>query len=118
MAKQTIAKKLEANFMDCVSEHNNKWPWRESGKGRVTIDMEHTGFFPMIAQKFFNKPRVSHVQLDKYGSAFWKAVDGEHTVLDVLRIMEEQFPDEKDAMQARVVTFCRTLEINKLIRKK
>ena len=116
--RKALTQKLEDNFMDLVYEKNPDLPWKKKKTGVVVMDMEHKGFFPAIAQKFFGKPRVSHVSLDRYGSVFWEAVDGERTVHEVILFMQEAFPEDKDDMLKRVVTFFRTLEVNRLVRKK
>ena len=108
-------KAVSANFMDRVYVHNLDCPWKKEKDGQIVVDMEHKGFFPTIAQKGFGKPRISHIALDDHGSVLWEAINGENTVLDMVHIMEEAFPDEKEDMLKRVVTFVRTLESNGFI---
>ena len=80
--------------------------------------MENRGFFNAVAQKFFKRPRVSHISLDKYGTALWLALDGKATVNDVLSKMKNAFPEEGDKMLNRVVQFLATLEMHKFIVRK
>ncbi len=106
--------------MDIVFVRNKRCPWRrkdddgEDG-GLVEIDMENRGFFNAVAQKFFKRPRISHISLDRYGSTLWLAVDGKASVNDILHKMQETFPDESKDMLNRVVHFLNTLEIHKFI---
>ena len=86
--------------------------------GFVEVDMENRGFFNAVAQKFFKRPRVSHISLDKYGTALWLALDGTATVNDVLSKMKNAFPEEGDKMLNRVVQFLATLEMHKFIVRK
>ncbi len=86
--------------------------------GFVEVDMENRGFFNAVAQKFFKRPRVSHISLDKYGTALWLALDGKATVNDVLSKMKNAFPEEGDKMLNRVVQFLATLEMHKFIVRK
>ena len=44
----------------------------EDETGIVTLTKEWTGFYNRIAQRFFHRPRVSHIDLDGYGSFIWK----------------------------------------------
>ena len=81
----------------------------------VEIDMENTGFYHWISQKFFRKPRVSHIALDQYGSVVWQSIDGHNSVMDIVRIMEKEFPGETDRMLDRVVTYLATLQRNSFI---
>ncbi|MBQ9622254.1 MAG: PqqD family protein [Treponema sp.] len=111
-------KKLPANYMDIVFVRRENCPWRLQENGIVEVDMENRGFFNAVAQKFFKRPRVSHISLDKYGSTLWLALDGNSTVNDVLKKMNETFPDEKEKMLNRVVQFLATLEMHKFIVRK
>lgn len=108
MAKKKL--KISKNYFDGVPRRREDRPWRVKEDGIVEIDMENKGFYHFIAQKFFRKPRVSHISLDRYGSVVWRSIDGKNTVLDVIRIMEKEFPNEKDRMLDRVVTYLATLQ--------
>lgn len=81
----------------------------------IVIDMENKGFYHRIAQKFFHRPKVSHIALDAYGTAVWKAFDGNRSVFDVVCLMKKQYPKEEKRMLDRVVTFLHTLQVNRFI---
>ena len=110
-------KKLSANYMDMVFVLNKDLPWSQKENGIVEIQMENKGFFNAVAQKFFKRPRVSHISLDKYGSTLWLALDGTATVNDVLSKMKNAFPEEGEKMLNRVVQFLATLEIHRFIER-
>lgn len=107
--------KISANYLESIPVRREDRPWRLKDDGMVEIDMENKGFYHSIAQKFFKKPRVSHIALDQYGSMVWQNIDGEHTVGDIIHIMEQAFPKEKDRMLDRVVTYMATLQNNRFI---
>ncbi len=113
MAKK---KKLSQNYMDKIFVHNPELHWEKDDNNIVTIDIVNKGPHHKIAQKLFHKPRVSHISLDKYGSALWLAIDGQNTVYDVVQHMELTFPKEQSRMLDRVITFMHTLQINNFIR--
>ena len=117
MKNKTKTRKLSANYMDLVFTKNADIQWRVKEDGFVEVDMENKGFFNSIAQKFFHRPRVSHIALDKYGTCLWLAIDGSATVNDILTKMNETFPSEKDKMLNRVVQFLTTLEVNRFINR-
>ena len=108
MAKKSV--KVSVNYMECVPVRGDDRPWREKEDGLVEIDMENRGFYNFIAQKFFKKPRVSHIALDKYGSVVWKNIDGHKSINDIVKVMEAAFPSEKKRMLDRVVTYMATLQ--------
>lgn len=92
--------------------------WEQRKDGMIVLDMVNKGLFHKIAQKFFRKPKVSHIALDKYGTKLWLALDGQRTVYHVVTAMEQAFPDETDRMLDRVVSFLRTLQIHHFICEK
>ena len=110
MKNKTNTRRLPANYMDIVFSKNAEIQWRVKEDGFVEVDMVNKGFFNSIAQKFFHRPRVSHIALDKYGSTLWLALDGTATVNDLLAKMTEAFPAESDKMLNRLVQFLTTLE--------
>lgn len=113
MGKKT--KKVSQNYMDAVMYHNPLYKWSVNEDGIVVIDVINRGLHHKIAQKFFHKPKISHISLDKYGSRLWEAIDGNNSVYDILNIMSEAFPDEKKYMLNRVIAFMQTLQRNRFI---
>lgn len=108
-------RKVSQNYLDTILIPNPERKWSEREDGIVVVDIEHKGIHHKIAQKFFKKPKVSHIALDTYGTALWKALDGTRSVFDVVNHMKEQFPDEEERMLDRVVTFLYTLQKNRFI---
>lgn len=107
--------KISRNYLDMVYVPRQDLEWREKEDGRIEVDMEHTGIHHRIAQKFFHRPRISHIALDQYGSVLWKGMDGKLSVYELVLLMQEKFPEEQDRMLDRVVTFMRTLERNHFV---
>lgn len=114
MVKQ---RKISQNYLDFICVPNPVQKWTEEMDGRIVVDIVHRGFYPWIAQKFFHRPKVSHIRLDDYGSKLWKEMDGEQTVDDIIQKMKQYFPAEQDRMLDRVVAFMGTLERNHFIVK-
>ncbi len=112
MAKK---KKVSPNYMESIPVRSDARPWRIGEDGMVEVDMENKGFYHFLAQKFFNKPRISHISLDKYGSEVWQNIDGKNNISDIVNIMLKKFPKEKDRMLDRVVTYMATLQRNGFI---
>lgn len=114
-SKKTETKTISANYMDIVFVPAKDKKYNIDEKGIVTVDVVNTGFYNRLAQKLWHKPAVSHISLDEYGSQVFISLDGINTVNDVLQIMYQRFPDEKDRMLDRVITFFNTLETNGFI---
>lgn len=115
MAKK---QKVSQNYFESVPLRREDRPWRLKEDGMVEIDVENTGFYHFIAQKLFRKPRVSHIALDQYGTVVWQSMDGRNSVMDIVHIMEKEFPQETDRMLDRVVTYLATLQRNGFISMK
>ena len=79
-----MAKKGE-NFLDYTPAISPRHTWSEKD-GKVTIHMEHRGFYPWIAQKFFKRPRISHIDLDAQGSFVYRHINGERTVEELAQL--------------------------------
>lgn len=111
-------KKINRNYLDTVFVPGPKLDWSLRDDGIVEIHIENKGFYNRIAQKFFKRPKVSHIALDKYGTLLWKKLDGENTVFDLVEYMKEQFQEEEDRMLDRTVTFMYTLQKSRFVVEK
>lgn len=80
----------------------------EDETGIVTLTKEWTGFYNRIAQRFFHRPRVSHIDLDGYGSFIWKLIDGKRTVYDISRKLDEAYPGMEESLP-RLIKFLEIL---------
>lgn len=105
------AKAHSENFLDFVPLHSPHNTWDEKD-GVVTIHMVHRGFYHKIAQRFFRKPRVSHVDLDAQGSYLWQQIDGVKTVEQLAELMHARFGDEAEPLYDRLVTYIKILRNN------
>lgn len=107
-------KKHSENYLDYVPAVNPIHTWGEKG-GIVTVHMVHRGFYAGIAQKFFHTPRVSLIDLDKYGSFLWRQMDGTTNVGQLAEAMRNQFGSEAEPLYDRLVQYLRILHNNQLI---
>lgn len=110
-------KKVDQNYLDRIYVPNPGQVWREQEDGSIVMEQVHRGFFHWIAQRFFHRPRISYISLDGYGSVLWKAMDGKHTVYDLVERMKQKYPEERERMLDRVVTFIGILEMHHFIVK-
>lgn len=106
------------NLMDIVYVHAGDLAFHEDENGLIVLDRENKGFYNGIAQRFFKRPRVSHISMDGYGTALWKLLDGERDVFSVVGEMKKAFPQEEDKMLERCVRFLGILESNRFITRK
>ena len=107
-------KKQQENYLDYVPVISPKHTWSEED-GKVTIHMLHTGFYNTIAQKFFHRPRVSHIELEGQGSFVFRQIDGKRTIGEIALIVKEKFPEEDSPLYARLIKYMQILRNNKFI---
>lgn len=108
-----MAKKGE-NFLDYVPAVSPRHTWSEKD-GKVTIHMEHRGFYPWIAQKFFKRPRISHIDLDVMGSFIYPLIDGQRTVGEIALLVKERFGEDAEPLYDRLVQYMKILYNNGFI---
>lgn len=103
------AKKNE-NYLERIPKRPDKIKWSTDEEGIVTLDIENTGFFNRMAQKFFKKPKVSHVHLDKMGSFVWPLLDGEKDIVAIGMLVKEHFGEEAEPLYERLAKYFQVLD--------
>ena len=102
------------NFLNYVPKisYANKW---EENDGQVTIHIINKGFCNKIVQVLFKKPKVTHIDLDLYGSFVWLSIDGKKTVSEVADILKNRFGNKVEPLYERLVLYMKILYNNHLI---
>ena len=103
------AKKNE-NYLERIPKRPDKIKWSTDEEGIVTLDIENTGFFNLMAQKFFKKPKVSYVHLDKMGSFIWPLLDGEKDIVALGVLVKEHFGEEAEPLYERLAKYFQILD--------
>lgn len=101
--------------MDFIPVCNPAYTWDADKKGTVTVHMVNKGFYNWIAQKFFKRPRVSHISLDEYGSYVWQQMDGRRNVYEISKLVSSQFGEKAEPVVPRLVKYIQILYQNKFI---
>lgn len=75
--------------------------------------------YPRFPYRWLNKlfPMLStniHVPLEKYGSAIWNLIDGQHSVEEITENVATLFPEEQD-IKNRAVAYIQQLHRDKFI---
>lgn len=109
-----MAKKQD-NFLDYIPVTSKKNSFDIGENGIVTIHMVHTGFYAAIAQKFFSRPRVSHIDLDELGSFIYKNIDGTRSVGEIAELIHSEFGEKAEPLYDRLVQFMKILRNNGFI---
>lgn len=109
-----MAKKTAENYLDYVPaiSERNTWSVEEDV---VTVHMVHRGFYATIAQKFFHRPRVSHIKLDALGSFVFQRIDGVRTIGELALLVKDEFGEKAEPLYDRLVQYMQILRNNGFI---
>lgn len=106
-------KKEKKNYLDYIPKTNKTWGINKNGV--VELMVENKGFFNMIAQKVFKKPRFSFIVLDEYGSFVWKNIDGEKSIYEIGQELKDEHEGAGQQLYERLAKFVGILESNEYI---
>jgi len=101
---------ISENYLEKVPCRSSYIKWSQSEDGKVTLEIENTGFFNRLAQKFFNKPKVSYVHLDAIGSLLWPLIDGEKDIFTLGEALKENLGEECEPLYERLAKFFQILD--------
>lgn len=107
--EQSNKDKFKDNYLDKIPVRNGDFAWTENN-GLVTVQQENTGVYNTIAQKFFKSPRVSNVDLDKFGSFVWLQIDGERSIYEIGILVKAKFGKDAEPLYERLAKYFYTLE--------
>ena len=108
-------KKKKDNFLDYIPKHNSLFPFAENGDGNVEIMRKNRGLFNRIAQICFRKPKVSKIELDRFGSFIWQQIDGQKDVYQIGRLVKDKFGEDAEPLYERLSKFLHILRSNVFI---
>lgn len=84
--------------------------WSADESGIVTLNIENTGVFNRLAQRLLHKPEVTYIHLDKIGSFVWPVMDGEMNIIDLAKLVEEEFGDDAAPLYERLAKYFQILD--------
>ncbi|MBQ4612545.1 MAG: PqqD family protein [Clostridia bacterium] len=108
MKKKPIV--IEENYLERIPCRPASLVWTSDAEGAVTLEVENTGWANRIAQKLFGRPKVSFIHLDKIGSFVWPLLDGEKTITELGKLVEEHFGEEAHPLYERLAQYFRILD--------
>lgn len=109
-------KNKSLNYLDFIPKHNDKHTWNTDEQGIVTVYVENKGVFNRIAQKCFDRPKVSQIHLEEMGSFIWPLIDGKRSVMEIGELVKEHFGEEAEPLYPRLAGYIKMLENSDLIR--
>ena len=109
-----MKKKNDTNYLDKIPVHPDI-KWTTDKNGIVTLEIENKGAMNRFAQKFFKKPKVSYIHLDKNGSFVWPLIDGKKSISDLAKDVDAHFGEEAHPLYERLAQFFKVLDSYKFI---
>jgi hypothetical protein len=106
MKKNTISE----NYLERIPVRNSELKWIENEDGQVELIVKNTGFFNRLAQKIFGRPEITYVHLDDIGSFVWPQIDGKRSIIDLGKMVKEQFGDSAEPLYERLAKYFQILE--------
>lgn len=103
-------KKVSENYLERIPVRPVHIKWSADEEGLITLDIENKGLFNRLAQKFFKKPKVSHVHLDKMGSFVWPLLDGQKDIVAIGVLVKEHFGENAEPLYERLAKFFQVLD--------
>ncbi|MBQ7034491.1 MAG: PqqD family protein [Clostridia bacterium] len=105
-------KKSEAvgNYLDRIPARLDSIQWRTDEEGKVTLQIENTGWANYLAQLLFKRPRYSYIHLDEMGSFLWPLLDGEQDLTALGKLVEERFGEAAHPLYERLAEYFRILD--------
>lgn len=110
-----MSRKTRENYLDYIPVISGRNTWDVKENGRVVIHMVHRGFYAWLAQRFFRRPRVSHIELDEMGSFIFLLLDGVRTIGDIALLVKAEFGEKAEPLYDRLVQYMKILHNNGFI---
>jgi len=115
MEKAPLIMKNKENYLDKIPKRNGFVGWSVDENEMVTLEIENKGVFNFLAQKLLKKPRISYIHLDETGSFVWPLIDGNTTVFELGKLVEQHFGEKAHPLYERLVKYFQILESYKFI---
>ncbi len=108
MKKKQIV--ISKNYLDKIPVRPESISWNMDEKGIVTLEIENKGWANLLAQKLFKRPKVSYVHLDEMGSFLWPILEGELSITELGKKVEERFGEAANPLYERLARYFQILD--------
>ncbi len=100
--------KIHENYLEKIPVRADL-EFKTEENGNVTLLIENKGVFNRIAQVLLKKPKVSQVHLDEHGSFVWQIIDGERTIEELGKDVDEHFGEKAQPLYERLAKYFQIL---------
>lgn len=113
--RQVMAMAKSKNMLEFIPKRNEKIGWQTQENDLVRLSVSHRGFYHKLAQMLVKAPPVSNIDMDRFGSFIWHAIDGKRTVAEIAGMVKQRFGKDAEPLYERLTAFFRILYGNRLI---
>lgn len=100
---------ISQNYLERIPYRPSEISYK-TDDGIVTLMIKNKGFMNKIAQKLFKKPETSYIHLDKFGSFVWETIDGQKTIIELGKEVDDRFGEEAHPLYERLAQYFRVLD--------
>lgn len=101
---------ISENYLEKIPVAHSELKWELRDDGMVDLLVENIGFFNRVAQKLLKKPEITYVHLDEMGSFVWPLMDGERSIIELGKLVDEHFGKKAHPLYERLAKFFQILE--------
>jgi hypothetical protein len=108
--------KKQINLLELIPVRTSKWTRRQDNPELIRILKPRfdTKLGKRLGEKFTKKESVN-INLDEYGTAVWRNIDGKLTVGEIGENLSIEFGETVEPLYPRLASFLRILEGQKVI---
>ena len=114
---QLRKKKHRINLLELIPERTHEWITTDEGKVKILVPKYGKNAVGAWLARHLQQPYI-YIQLDHIGSEVWLACDGNSTVNQIGRQLQQKFGEAIEPVYDRLGLFFKQLEQNKFIRWK
>ena len=104
----------ELNLLELKPKRNIQWETGENDQVVLLVPKFQNGILARWVQPRLSRPHY-RVKLDAYGSFIWNACDGNTTVSEIARRMEENFKEDRESLYERIGKFIGQLDHSQFV---
>ena len=108
--------KQQINLLTLIPVRKSKWSRQKANPDLVRILKPR--FDTALGKRVGKRLKVKetfNINLDEYGTAVWRLIDGELTVKEIGEVLKTQFDTDVEPLYPRLAAFLRILEGQKVI---
>lgn len=98
------------NYLERIPVRAEHLPWKKDAKGLIILEVENKGFFNRLAQKLFDKPKITQIHLDEMGSFLWPLLDGDKDIISLGELVREAFGEAAEPLYERLAKYFQILD--------